>query len=145
MIITTFKIFKGEPEPWIDLDPLNVRYQNAAIEESNVLQNKTSDFSTIINELSLVGASLFCGHSQKIIELMYPFIGPCHHLPVEMQQCLQNALDIDSALELKNCMGLCYQDGSIVDNYLFNLDKYVETGFDKLLQLLSSDTKHIIE
>lgn len=51
---------------------------------------------------------LFYAHSQKIIELMRPFIGKCSHLPVEMQQCIQNTLDINGGLELKNFVGLCY-------------------------------------
>lgn len=75
---------------------------------------------------------------------MRPFIGTCYRLPVEMHQCLKNALDINSTLDLKNFVGLCYQDNSIIDNYLFNLDKYIEIGFDKLLQLLSSDTQNLI-
>lgn len=37
VIITSFKISKEAHEPWINFDPLNVQYQNAAIEESNVL------------------------------------------------------------------------------------------------------------
>ena len=87
----------------------------------------------VVKELSQVVVPLFYTHSQKIIELMRPFIGTCSCLPVEMRQCLQNTLDVDGTLDLKNVVGLCYQDSSIVDNYLFNLDKYIDIGFDKLL------------
>ena len=32
-----------------------------------------------------------------------------------------------------------------MDNYLLSLDKYLDIGFDKLLQLLSSGERNIIE
>lgn len=52
VIITSFRLFREAREPWINFDPLNVQYRNAVIEESNVLQNETSNFSTVISELS---------------------------------------------------------------------------------------------